>query len=195
MQGHVCVQLMLNFYGSWASFQNPMPLLKQTSLFLQHRVCIQSYQVPWVCFQRECFQTHYLVTRDSKRSLLGHILFWCLMVLRKTHDSLNWTHPPAGLNNLFFFLMFLMLNTLLLWDFFPILSFTVLSFKIKLTLRFVSFSMTAATPNRCHPWIPCSSSLHRPSSAFACPIHTVHVLLQLLLPGSPDSRLPWWVRG
>ena len=73
MQGHVCVQLMLNFYGSWASFQNPMPLLKQTSLLFQHKVCIQSYQVPWVCFQRECFQTHYPVTRDSEHSFQSHI--------------------------------------------------------------------------------------------------------------------------
>ena len=99
------------------------------------------------------------------------------------------SHPPAGLDHLFFFFFFYVFDVKhsSALRFFSILSFTVLSIKIKLTLHFVSFSMTIAIPNHCHPSIPCSSSLHRPSSAFACPIHAAHALLQLLLPGSPGS--------
>ena len=147
---YVCVQLMLNFYASWASFQNSMHLLKQTLLLFQHKLCSQSYQASEVCFKRECFQTHHPVVVDVWvlcSDTHWFSLCWCW---EKHKPDLIISQLPRCLENLF--LMSLTWNTFPCFGTSSIISFTLLSpIMIKFTWPYDSFSVILTTLNHCHP--------------------------------------------
>lgn len=147
---NVCAQLMLNFYTSWASFQNSMHLLKQTLLLFQHKLCSQSYQASEVCFKRECFQAHNPVAMDV----------WVLC--SDTHQfSLCWCQEKQKPNLIvsqfhrcleILFLMFLTRVILSCFKTSFIISLTPLS---SITIKFPwpsdSFSVKLPTVNHDHP--------------------------------------------
>lgn len=107
MQGHgVCLCATdVEFLWQLSFISDPMPLLKQTLLLSQHKLCTQSYQVPWAYFKRECFETHHPMLRHvwvhcSTTSWFG--LCWC-WEKHKPHQTVSQLYLNLDALKIFFF--------------------------------------------------------------------------------------------
>ena len=114
MQGHgVCLCATdVEFLWQLSFISDPMPLLKQTLLLSQHKLCTQSYQVPWAYFKRECFETHHPMLRHVW--VLCSTTSWFGLCGRlKTHQPIyTFFHFSLSSHSLKFFFFFFYFSVL-----------------------------------------------------------------------------------
>lgn len=186
MQGHaVCLcAIDVEFLWQLSFISNSNAIVKTNSTFTSAQTLHPELSSALGLSQKRMFSNSSSCGQGCKTSLLSHILVWSLLLLGKTHDQSNCILTSwMSWKSFFFNVSDVEHSSALRYLPSPPLQFSPPS---RLSSHYTLTHSVWQQPLQITAILktPRSPSPYRPSSASACPIHILHALPQLLLPGS-----------